>query len=180
MPALCARAAPSNAKRIPSMTPAYMARPPRSGMGWRWTLRGPGRSTIPTRKASARTGTTSMREANKAIKKAVRPAAMRPRYVSAMVPAGVVRPEPHVSWPGWGPSSQDTAKIVAAKRSPGCPTQQKHHTAVFVAVQSRKYCSYPYINSGRAEWLPLGEQACKDALDFFAVAGGEVPVDGAP
>ena len=45
-----------------------------------WTLRGPGRSTMPTRSASARTGTVSISDANKAIKKASMPAAMRPRW----------------------------------------------------------------------------------------------------
>src|SRR5579862_3766685 len=44
-----------------------MAIPPSSGMGWRWTFRGPGWSTMPTRKASCLTGTMSPREATRAV-----------------------------------------------------------------------------------------------------------------
>ena len=80
MPKLCARAAPSKAISMASITPPYIASPPSKGMGLRCTLRGPGRSTMPTRIASARTGTVSTSDADKAIRNASRPALIHPRH----------------------------------------------------------------------------------------------------
>src|SRR5712664_4628873 len=64
---------------------------------------------MPTRKASARTGTTSITEAKRAMKKANRPAPMQPRLVYETIPARVVRLAPHVIHAGWGSGSQVTA-----------------------------------------------------------------------
>src|SRR5579862_9644152 len=50
-----------------------MARPPSSGMGSRWTLRGPGRSTMPTRKANSRTGRVRASDEIKAMANASKP-----------------------------------------------------------------------------------------------------------
>src|SRR2546429_549063 len=60
---------------------------------------------MPTRSARARTGTTNIRDANKAMKNASRPAAMR--------------------------QAPKDSRMAA-------PTGRKHHTAIFVAVQSTK------------------------------------------
>src|SRR6202049_3961824 len=54
-----------------------MAIPPSRGIGWRWTFRGPGRSTIPTRNANCRTGTVRPSEATRAIVNASRPETIR-------------------------------------------------------------------------------------------------------
>src|SRR5512143_3314466 len=56
-----------------------MASPPSSGIGCKCTLRGPGRSTMPTRKANARTGTARKIDANNATKNAIRLAAIHPQ-----------------------------------------------------------------------------------------------------
>src|SRR6266852_9239799 len=63
---------------------------------------------MPTRNASARTGTTSITEAKRAMKKANRPAPMQPRLVYEAIPARVVRPVPHAIHAGWGSGSQVT------------------------------------------------------------------------
>src|SRR6266853_3140848 len=54
-----------------------MARPPSRGIGSRWTFRGPGRSTIPTRRANCRTGTVRPKEEIKATVNAIRLAFIR-------------------------------------------------------------------------------------------------------
>src|ERR1700680_1197188 len=54
-----------------------MASPPSNGIGWRSTLRGPGRSPISTRTRSRHTGTVSPKEAIKATVNAIRPAFMK-------------------------------------------------------------------------------------------------------
>ncbi len=57
---------------------------------------------MPTRKANARTGTTSIIEANNAMKKASRPVAMQPRLTSELLPPGLVWPVTHDVLAGLG------------------------------------------------------------------------------
>ena len=59
---------------------------------------------MPTRSASARTGTVSINDANKAIKKASMPAAMRPRWYALddSRPKEGAADVAKIS-PGWGP-----------------------------------------------------------------------------
>src|SRR6266404_6404770 len=100
---------PSNAKIIASITPPYIANPPNSGIGLRCTLRGPGKSTIPTRNANARTGTVSTIDAKRAMRNASTPADMQPRrnLADAPVAGGTAHRYPQIAGFG-GPSSQET------------------------------------------------------------------------
>src|SRR5438128_1993248 len=68
-----------------------MANPPSNGIGSRCTLRGPGKSTIPTRKARARTGTARTKEANSAIENAIKLAAIHPQLFEPLCRQGRVR-----------------------------------------------------------------------------------------
>jgi hypothetical protein len=103
IPTIWARAAPLKVSSTASTTAPYIAKPPRSGIGRRCTLRGPGRSTMPTRSASARTGTVSIRDANSAIRNASRPAGMSPLFKGL---TGRARPVPQSCSAGLGPGSQ--------------------------------------------------------------------------
>src|SRR2546421_1764000 len=165
MPTICARAGPLKAKSTAITTAAYIARPPRRGIGLRWTLRGPGRSTIPTRNASARTGTTSTNDANSAIKKASRPAAMQPRLSGEPNPARLERPVLHLILAG-------SRARLPSRTENGCPTQHEHDTAILVLRQSLER-QLVLCESA------LGEHASENTLHFLFVAGGVVPVDSA-
>src|SRR5229473_4134239 len=181
MPTIWARAGPLKASSTAITTAAYIARPPRSGIGVRCTLRGPGRSTIPTRSARARTGTTSINDANRAMKNANRPAAMHPRASG----------EPPDRWPVTHEFLAGSVPGSQVKQTECCLTQPKHDTAILVPRQSGKICrcaNYSWSLAGAlsedryGRQLPgstLRQHPGEDALYFFFVACGVVPVDGA-
>src|SRR4029077_12551058 len=122
--------------KIARITAPYIASPPSSGIGWACTLRGTGRSIMPTRKASARTGTVSINDANSAMKKASMPAAMRPRRFSfdEHPPEGGHTADVAIYCPGWGPGSQVLMLLCSLKR---CPTQHVHLIPDFAVLPSK-------------------------------------------
>src|SRR5664279_1157506 len=127
MPMLWARAGPSKANRMPSITPAYMAKPPRSGMGFRWTLRGPGRSTIPTRIANARTGTTRSNDADEATRKASRPALINALIArSDGTSPGETASTYTETLPVWDPAPKSEARKAVERYRRGSPTQPQY------------------------------------------------------
>src|SRR3974377_35570 len=83
-------------------------------MGVRWTLRGPGRSTMPTRIANARTGTVNTSDADKPIKKASRPELMSPSYArSEETGPGESTSDSQTRLPVWGPAPKSIAASLA-------------------------------------------------------------------
>jgi len=74
-------------------------------------------------------------------------------------------------------------------RKLGCPTQPKHHTAIFVARQSFRSGVFPKLppergakalkGLGGGRCSALGEHAGENALHLLLVLGGVVPVNGA-
>src|SRR5690349_22669092 len=84
---------------------------------------------MPTRSAKARTGTTNIMEANRATKKASRPAAMQLHFIrkTSSAQGG--------STGNFRNSCRDWVRFPSQKLEIAAPTQRKHHTAIFVARQ---------------------------------------------
>src|SRR5215472_4210671 len=148
-----------------------MATPPSSGIGCRWTLRGPGRSTIPTRMARARTGTVRETDATKAIEKASRPAGMVPR-------SDLWRPRFRAASPAFA-----SAKLAGLGiRRPGELEMVPHAAETrYFGNASRAIGKLRELEhrqfAGSLVLLSLGQHAIEDALNLGAILGCEVPVD---
>src|ERR1700745_768426 len=122
---------------------------------------------MPTRSARDRTGTTNIRDANKAMKNASRPAAMRQAPKDSRMAA---------------PPGENTILLFLLRfnRLPpkGYETPGDRGRSSQIGDKFRIECSCVSPIPVSPPALSFGEHPAEDALHFFLVLGRVIPVDG--